>query len=400
MEPGKVRMARTRTGGDGRTRAGSDRATLLLTGLHSCAFAFTMFYLPVYLKGSLGYSGVEVGALLAANNLTAIIAAFPIGLSSDRWRPRPLLAFGLLLLLVAGLTLAEIAAFPLVMGAFIALGLSTNTLRQVLDAVWYRRGDGSASVGSRFGPYLAVRMGGVAIGMFLGGTLLQAIGFETVLLGLAGAALALMLLVPFVPDTPIGQVKVVQYGRDFLRPEVMLFSGWLFLFATHWGAESTSYALFLREGLGLDMSWMGAYMAGELVVLAIASFVVGRTAAAERGALWLLLLGLAISGVFQIGTTLSNPWWSFAARAVHGVGDGIVGIVIYTTVGRLFHLERIGGNAGLVILFLMLGAAAGALIYGPVGSTLGYATPLAASGVVTLVLAAGLVAVAPRVRRS
>ncbi|WP_264861300.1 hypothetical protein [Klebsiella pneumoniae] len=41
---------------------------------------------------------------------------------------------------------------------------------------------------------------------------------------------------------------------------MLLFAIWLFLFYLHWGAEFTSYGLFLRENLRLSLLGMGFYM--------------------------------------------------------------------------------------------------------------------------------------------
>ncbi len=53
-------------------------------------------------------------------------------------------------------------------------------------------------------------------------------------------------------------------------------------------------------------------------------------------------------------------------RLVHGFGDGLILLITYTTIARLFHVDRIGGNAGLISFATTLGVLAGSLIYGPV----------------------------------
>jgi MFS family permease len=78
--------------------------------------------------------------------------------------------------------------------------------------------------------------------------------------------------------------------------------------------------------------------------------------------------------------------WSFAWRAVHGFGDGLILMETYTTITRLFHVDRIGGNASLISLTTTLGVFAGSLIFGPLGAAYGYQVPLIVSGAISLAL--------------
>jgi predicted MFS family arabinose efflux permease len=59
---------------------------------------------------------------------------------------------------------------------------------------------------------------------------------------------------------------------------------------------------------------------------------------------------------------------------------------MYEGIGRLFHVDRVGGNASLIYLVTLAGSFAGALIFGPLGEKLGYGVPLASSGIITLLL--------------
>jgi MFS family permease len=364
-----------------------DRATLALSGLHGVATAFTTFNLPVYLSAELHFDAVQIGAFLAAFFFTPIVAAFPIGLSSDRVRPRALLLAALGFLALAALGLATQTSFGAVLASFVALGLSQNMVKQVLDALWFRRRRGEGAVGSHFGPFVLVRFAGVGVGMAAGGFLLDSLGFRTALTSLAVVAVGLAALVRLLPDTPVHQTRARDYGRDMWRRDVLVFALWLFLFATHWGAEAVCYGRFLREDLRLDLDWMGLYMAGELVTLASAGFLAGRPSVVARlGDARLLAAGLLLSGLAQVAMVTSDPLVSFLFRALHGVGDGVVGILVYSAVGRLFQVERIGGNAGLVLLIATVGAAAGALAYGAVGAAWGNGVPLVVGGLSVVAL--------------
>jgi predicted MFS family arabinose efflux permease len=58
----------------------------------------------------------------------------------------------------------------------------------------------------------------------------------------------------------------------------------------------------------------------------------------------------------------------------------------YTTIARLFHVDRVGGNSSLISLITTLGVFAGSLMFGPLGAHYGYAWPLIISGAISLAL--------------
>ena len=71
--------------------------TLLLffIGIYSAVIACTYFLLPLYLQGTLNFSGGQIGVLYAVLNLNAILVAFPVGVSGDRYPARVLTRLGL-----------------------------------------------------------------------------------------------------------------------------------------------------------------------------------------------------------------------------------------------------------------------------------------------------------------
>ena len=370
-----------------RTDGRGDAATLGLSGVHALATAFTTFNLPVFLTAELGFTGAEIGVFQAAFFLTSILGALPVGLSSDRWRPRVLVQVALGALLLGALGLATQTTFAAVLASFVALGLSSNMVRQVLDALWYRRRRQGAAVGAHFGSYLVIRTSAVAVGMALGGATLHAVGFRPALVGLGCVAVGLAALAFALPDVRVTAAPLGDYCRDVRRPGFPLFALWLFLFASHWGAETVSYGRFLREDLGLGLDQMGWFMAGELLTLGAATWWAGRTTLGTIGEGRLLATAMVLSGIAQAAMTGVGPLASFAFRALHGVGDGVVMMLVYTTIARIFDVDRIGGNSGLVLLVSMVGAAAGALVYGPLGTAWGNGAPLAVSGVLLVLLA-------------
>jgi MFS family permease len=127
-------------------------------------------------------------------------------------------------------------------------------------------------------------------------------------------------------------------------------------------------------------------MGGEFAVVSGTAWLYGRFWAGRLKPLSFIAVALVFSGCGHILMTYPNIAWSFAMRAVHGFGDGLILMETYTTVARLFHVDRIGGNASFIFLATTLGVFAGSLVFGPLGSAYGYQWPLIVSGALSLAL--------------
>jgi MFS family permease len=68
---------------------------LFFIGVYSAVISSTYFLLPLYLQGNLHFSGGQIGLLYAVLNLNAILVAFPVGISGDRYPARVLTQLGL-----------------------------------------------------------------------------------------------------------------------------------------------------------------------------------------------------------------------------------------------------------------------------------------------------------------
>ena len=198
--------------------------------------------------------------------------------------------------------------------------------------------------------------------------------------------LLLVILTWCLPLTRKQQSPLMQYGRDFWSGPVLFFVTWLFLFTLHWGAENTSMGLFLKNDLGLGPLGVGLYLSGEFITIGLTVYFYGRYGSGKLSPFAVLALGLATSGIGHIYMTYPVVAWSFMWRLVHGFGDGLILLITYTTIARLFHVDRIGGNAGLISFATTLGVLAGSLIYGPVGASYGYQVPFIISGITSLAL--------------
>lgn len=352
--------------------------------VYSAVISCTYFLLPLYLKGNLHFSGGQIGLLYAVLSLNAILVSFPVGVIGDRYPARILTRVGITATAASLWGLTQVRSFWPFLVVFLFFGLSIQLFRLSLDTLLFK--EEHSDTPRRLGQYNAMRMGGMLVGVLLGGAAYSWLSF-TITLKLFGLGL-LLCLGPTVhlPLTSGVRTTLFEYGRDFLAAPVLFFATWLFLFTLHWGAEATSLSLFLEQNLNLSPLGVGAYMAGEFGVVGFTAFLYGRFWAGRLKPLTFLALALVFSGIGHILMTYPVLSWSFAWRAVHGFGDGLILMETYTTINRLFHMDRIGGNASLIALTTTMGVFAGSLIFGPLGATYGYQVPLIISGAISLAL--------------
>jgi len=366
--------------------SGNLRWPAALASLFSVATAISGFFLPIYMKSSLGFTGAQIGWLYALFSITAILAVLPVGLRNDRTSPRLMVALSLAVASGAALAMARVNGFVPFLVVFGLYGLGLSSFRISIDALIFKTDDTKAS-GKRWGYLNGFRMISTAIGTFCGGYVLSHWGFSGGLTLLAGILLAGLLMTPLLLPVKAAFPKCRDYVADLRQPGVMGFMTWLFLFSLHWGAELTSYGLFLSENLGLSLPGVGWYMGLEFIVLAGTCLWAGPRCDRGLDQRLLTAAGLLISGISQILMCVQMLWFSLFWRCVHGVGDGLIVVVMYAGISRLFNVGRVGGHNSGVNFVMMVGSFAGALVFGPVGASLGYAVPLVITGAVVAALA-------------
>ncbi len=350
----------------------------------SFLMAGVYFFLPLHLKHHLHFSGWQIGVLYGAASLNALLVTFPLGVAGDRYPLVYLLRGGLLLSGLCLWGLGRIQGFWPYLAAFWGFGLGLHGFRIALDTVLFKS-VGHSSVRA-LSHYNSWRMAGMMLGTLLGGLLFYRLGFAVSLQLLAVVPLLLLLPTFWLPRLQVHHSPLWQYGRDFCHGPVLFFAAWLFLFCLHWGAETTSYGLFLQENLGLSPQGMGFYMAAEFGVLALTAYLYGHVWFGRLSPLTFLSLALLTSGIGHILMTIPHVALSLAWRLVHGFGDGLILMESYTTIARLFQVERMGGNSSLISLVSVSGSFAGALLFGPLGAAWGYQWPLILSGCISLAL--------------
>ncbi len=344
--------------------------------------SFTLFFLPILLF-DLGFDGMQIGILISSMTFTVLLSTFPIGILNDKLSIRYIVVIGMFLESVFFFGLYAFDSFWLIACAFIAGALGGNMIETSIRGLTFKLAE-KGMHGKRLGTFQFVMSTGFGLGIVVGGALLYALNFGGVLLISAAAYLILGVVSLFVVEPGKAVFPVSDYKKEILKRSTILFLLPMFIFGTHWGAENTSYSLFLREGLGLNLAWSGFYMGIPIIMLAVASLYGGKIIDSRGKSMTALVAGLLISGAGHILMTVPIVPLSFMFRIIHEIGDGFAAVGYYVCLSRLFKTERISGESGLAVSVNTLGGTVGALVFGPLGYAYGFAWPLAISGLLSI----------------
>lgn len=351
----------------------------------SLMWSFVFVLVPIYLS-NIGLTGYEIGVLLAVFAITSIFVSFPAGVVNDRWTIRLTMIVGIAMVSSFLLGLGFFESFLIFIPLFFLGGLGTNLEEVSIRTLVYKtRMEGRE--GEKFGIFNLVRNIGGPLGLFIGGALILLLDFP---LAFKIIGILSLLLIPLVSFRPVMRyrVKLVEYKMDFINKKVVSLGIIMFLFTLHWGAEHTSYGLFLRNNLGLDMFLIGVYTSVALFILGVTAYFFGKRIDSRKSNMKnVFITGMIISGVFHILHTIPIVPLSFILRIVHEVGDGMAMIAVYFWVSRLFGVERIGGDSSLMFTVMLFGQVIGSLIFGPIGYLMGYHIPLIISGMINILCA-------------
>ncbi|PIN85101.1 MAG: hypothetical protein COV47_03940 [Candidatus Diapherotrites archaeon CG11_big_fil_rev_8_21_14_0_20_37_9] len=345
----------------------------------------SFFYIPIYLNLT-GFSGFEIGLLVALSSVAAFISFFPSGIVNDRQSIKKPLAISFLLLgaFYFGITVFKSFAelFVLFLLGGIGLKVGTNSLRNFfLKSQTEKKGE-------RFGKYQLFVMFGVGAGVLVFSLLVSSLHFSLVFQAIAIFLVILISFLFLMDDFESGSTKIQEYKNDFLRKEVIFFSAILFLFTMHWGAESTSYGLLLTKDFGLNLTEAGRYMAFSLVFFGVSAYFYGKKLDEKKATIpQLMSYGMIISGLMHVLMVFEPIWFSFIARVAHELGDGIFQVAMLFWISNSFEFRRIAGNASLIMTITVLGEITGALIFSTIGGLFGYGSAFISSGVLSILAA-------------
>lgn len=351
----------------------------IIKALHAFIYGLFGLYLPIYLMGK-GFSGYHIGIFIGLANLISIISTLPTGLANDRIRSKKIILYALILSIVYYIGLLTLTNAFILGFAFILGGLGRNLFTLSIDSITFRVVDEKRS-SIQIGKYLGIVSFLSLIGLFVGGNAINTFGFEATITAIIVLFAITAIGSLFLPITQTFKFKLFEYKRDIFKKEVLFFMFIVFLFSLHYGAEMTSYSLFLKDSFNLDLGTMGLYIASAIVFLAAGEIYFGRKVQKGMDPKHVFYFGLLVSGIGHILFSIqSDVWISFIFRCIHEIGDGAMIFSIFYGIVKIFNIERIGGNSSIVSLTSILGISVGSFIFGPLGEHYGYYLPLLITG--------------------
>jgi MFS family permease len=309
-----------------------------------------------------------------------------MGISTDRLSIRHIMAVSFLLVALSRFGLIISTSFPVICGFAFFGSFGVRFYMTATNSLFFKvTGPDNLRKAGQFQALRMVAMGG---GLIIGSLVIGFYSFRHAFIVTVAANLALAIMALLLPRTGQVSLKLEEYREAIFTPQVLFIALVFTLSSLHWGAEMVAYTPFLREVLQLSMTHTGLYTG-------IGFFFVG--AGAYLGVIliekkWVtslqtvLVLGFLLSGIFHILMVIPNPWWSFAFRMLHEVGDGLVFVVFYHGIARIFKLDRIGGCAAFMSLCMGLGSVGSSVLFGHISDLYGYQWPLIISGVVMVLV--------------
>lgn len=328
------------------------------------------FYLALLLN-EMHFSGWEAGILLSMYLFTPILVSLPAGLLNDKVSSRVLISSSFIGLAIFYSGLSRIHGFLPLAIIFIVGGASVNLATVSLQALALKI-IGREEKATRLGRFNGFSMVGYAAGLLSGGCLMG----SGLLMGLLSySALIFVLLALYsltLAESTIVSINLLEYIEDFKHKNVVWFCFIYAIFAFHWGAETSSLSLFLRDHFHLTKIGTGIYLCIPIFCLGISSFFTGLLIDRRGVSLKsLFLVAVLMSGFGQLLMVVHNIYLSDAVRVIHDIGDGIVGVLFMVILTEFFKKERIGGLSSMVTFSAIISQSVGTLFFSRIGEDFG-----------------------------
>lgn len=344
---------------------------------------FTAFYLPL-LFVDYGFSGLEIGILFSVFTVMGILTSFPAGVLNDKLSIKGTAVIGFLALGFYFYGVANFNSFATVLLLTVIGGFGSTIIDTSLSSIVYKSLE---KRGKELGAFHASGGFGSGIGIIIGGALLALILFKSVLIITAASFFLLIVVAIFLPKVRFAKFPVKEYTLHFKKKYMILLLIPLFLFGLHWGAESTSYSLFLKQEFNLDLFSMGLYMGIPIIILGFAAYYVGRYIDKSNSVRKTFYIGLLLSGVGHALMLLPNVYASCSFRIVHEIGDAFTAVTYTVILSEIFSKKNIAGNVSIVSTVMITGSVVGSMVFGPLGDIYGYGLPFLISGILTVIAA-------------
>jgi MFS family permease len=341
------------------------------------------------LREEFGLSLAEVGVVLAAEWIGALLTLLPWGLAADRYGERGVLTSGLLgcaLCLAAAAYASSFVSLVLLLGLAGASGASVNSASGRAVMHWFDADERGFALGLR---QTAIPVGGVT-GALLLPVLVEAGGIEAAFLFLAvfccvGALVGAILLRGRELDDGVEPATLVQTLRDARLWRVCLGSG-IYLYAQV--ALIGFGVLFLHDEHGFSDRRAGYVLAASQLVAVALRTGAGRWSDILRSRIVpLRRLGLAIAGGMATTAVLAGgPVWLLApALAVAGgLSMGWNGLS-FAAAAEIGGARRSGAAIGIQQSVLCVIGVAGPVLFATTVASMTWAAAFALAALPPLV---------------
>ncbi|MCX7944971.1 MAG: MFS transporter [Deltaproteobacteria bacterium] len=354
----------------------------IVATVYSIIIASTFFMMPIYFQSILGFSTSEIGFILAAMSITALLSILPSGISNDFITSRRVAIIGLVILIIAFVLLYFLRTFLSILLVMVFIGSARELFRISLETFVFKANDLNQmpeSLGNFHGP----RMIGLFLGMIIASFILQNFNFNLLFLIIAVSLLLPLILVFYLPDVPISRSTPKEYKEELIRPSIIVFMLFCFIFTSHWGAEYVNYGLFLKNELLLSDSQSAIYISVEFLIIGIILPIFGKAYKKTRIE-YSTPIAIILSGIGHIFMVNNDVLISLIFRGIHGIGDGLLVIILYMIIAENFSKERIGGLNAVVNFVMMAGMLLGSIIFGYLGENFGSGFSMVVSGIITI----------------
>jgi predicted MFS family arabinose efflux permease len=341
------------------------------------------FFWGIYFA-SIGLSGIEIGTFFSVNSFASIVTILPSGLSNDRFKSKTLISIALVMTAVFYFGMASTTSFPLLLILAVLTGVAYKIYDSSSDSLFYRTAE-TENFNKHLGIFQSLNYLTISLGTMLTGYIIGSnIDYKNIFIGVAIIFLLLAIIAIFIlPKNSTTKFEIIHYKKDIFKKDVLIFLLVIILFATHFGVEGTSYGLFLKETLKLSSLQTGLYMGLAILPMAIRTLIISKKLKNWK-AKNILIFGLLLSGFGHILMTIKIVEISLLFRTIHEIGDSAFFFFLYYGVSKIFSMDRIGGNTGMINFVSAIGGAVSSAFFGPIGEKFGYDIPIAVTGVTSL----------------
>jgi MFS family permease len=343
----------------------------------------TLFFISIHLR-NIGFSGTEIGIIFMIYSITGLFTILPSGFSNDFFKSKHMVTLALLLMALQYFGMASFKTFPIIAMFFLLGSLGKTLYANSMDSLFLKSTE-KEHTKKKISIFLSLNYLFIGAGMIASGYFLNLnIQFEKIFFILSVAFAIIAILSQFLlPKSATAEFEILHYKKDIFRKDVLFFLFIMFLFSLHFGAEDTTYGLFLENILKLDKLQSGLYMGTAIMTMA-ATVIFIRNLIKKVGVKTILLLGTFLSGTGLILMTIPSPEISLFFRIIHETGDATMFFFLYYGISKLFDLKRIGGNTGIVTFVIIIGGSLSSLLSGMIGANYGYNMPFLIGGTTTL----------------